>query len=39
MKSDLHRRGFMSIRHLMALEGYTDQDLYYDENEAPFNGR
>ncbi len=35
MKSDLHRRGFMSIRHLMALEGYTDYDLYYDENGKP----
>ena len=35
MKSDLHRRGFMSIRHLMALEGYTDHDLYYDENGKP----
>lgn len=35
MKSDLHRRGFMSIRHLMALEGYTDQNLYYDENGKP----
>ncbi|PHR11493.1 MAG: 4-phosphopantetheinyl transferase [Aequorivita sp.] len=35
MKSDLHRRGFMSIRHLLALEGYTDHDLYYDENGKP----
>ncbi|MGO3183996.1 MAG: 4'-phosphopantetheinyl transferase superfamily protein [Aequorivita sp.] len=35
MKSELHRRGFMSIRHLMALEGYTDHDLYYDENGKP----
>lgn len=35
MKSDLHRRAFMSIRHLMALEGYTDHDLYYDENGKP----
>lgn len=35
MKSDLHRRGFMSIRHLMALEGYSDFDLYYDENGKP----
>ncbi len=35
MKSDLHRRGFMSIRHLLALEGYTDFDLYYDENGKP----
>lgn len=35
MKSELHRRGFMSIRHLLALEGYTDHDLYYDENGKP----
>lgn len=35
MKSDLHRRGFMSVRHLLAEEGYTDFDLYYDENGKP----
>ena len=35
MKSDLHRRGFMSIRHLLAAEGYTDRDLYYDGNGKP----
>jgi 4'-phosphopantetheinyl transferase len=35
MKSELHQRGFMSIRHLLALEGYTDSDLYYDENGKP----
>lgn len=35
MKSDLHRRGFMSIRHLLAIEDYTDFDLYYDENGKP----
>lgn len=35
MKSELHRRGFMSIRHLLAIEGYTDHDLYYDENGKP----
>src|SRR5690606_1427331 len=35
MKSDLHRRGFMSIRHLLALGGYNDHDLYYDENGKP----
>ena len=35
MKSDLHRRGFMSIRHLLAEEGYTDHDLYYDEVGKP----
>lgn len=35
MKSDLHKRGFMSIRHLLALEGYTDFDLFYDTNGKP----
>jgi 4'-phosphopantetheinyl transferase len=35
MKSDLHRRGFMSVRHLLASAGYTDFDLYYDENGKP----
>jgi phosphopantetheinyl transferase len=35
MKSDLHRRGFMSVRHLLAQEGYVDHDLYYDENGKP----
>lgn len=35
MKSDLHRRGFMSIRQLLALEGYEDRDLYYDQHGKP----
>lgn len=35
MKSELHRRGFMSIRHLLAEAGYTDHDLYYDDNGKP----
>lgn len=35
MKSDLHRRGFMSVRHLLAEMNYTDHDLYYDENGKP----
>ena len=35
MRSELHRRGFLSIRHLMAQEGYKDADLYYDENGKP----
>lgn len=35
MKSELHRRGFMSIRHLLAVAGYTDHNLYYDENGKP----
>lgn len=35
MKSEIHRRGFMSIRHLMAEAGYVDQDLFYDELGKP----
>lgn len=35
MKSEIHRRGFLSIRHLLALAGYTDDDLIYDENGKP----
>lgn len=35
MKSDLHQRGFMSIRHLLNIAGYTDFDLYYDTNGKP----
>ncbi len=30
MKSELHRRGFLSIRHLMGSAGYVDSDLFYD---------
>lgn len=36
MKSILHQKGFLSIRHLLALEGYTDYDLYYDTNGKPY---
>ena len=36
MKSDLHRRGFLSIRLLLAEFGYQDSDLYYDDNGRPF---
>ena len=35
MKSELHRRGFLSIRHLMGLAGYVDHDLFYDEAGKP----
>lgn len=35
MKSEIHRRGFMSIRHLLAEAGYEDKDLYYDELGKP----
>ncbi|TPN87580.1 4'-phosphopantetheinyl transferase family protein [Aquimarina algicola] len=35
MKSEMHRKGFMSVRHLLAIFGYTDHDLYYDEFGKP----
>lgn len=35
MKSELHRRAFLSIRHLLALFGYVDTDLYYNEFGKP----
>lgn len=35
MKSDLHRRGFISVRHLLAEAGYTDFDLYYSNSGKP----
>jgi phosphopantetheinyl transferase len=35
MKSEVHRRGFLSIRHLLAEAGYIDHDLFYDESGKP----
>ncbi|MBQ4819789.1 4'-phosphopantetheinyl transferase superfamily protein [Aquimarina sp. MMG016] len=35
MKSEMHRRGFMSVRHLLAGFGYTDHDLFYDDFGKP----
>lgn len=35
MKSALHRRAYLSIRHLLALAGYTDHHLYYDAIGKP----
>jgi phosphopantetheinyl transferase len=35
MKSELHQKGFLSIRHLLNLAGYTDTDLLYDEFGKP----
>ncbi len=35
MQSEIHRRGFLSIRHLLKIEGYTDKDLYYDSMGKP----
>lgn len=36
MKSEMHRRAFLSIRHLLAERGYQDRDLYYNEQGKPF---
>ena len=35
MKSQLHQRGFLSIRQLLKKVGYTDADLIYDEFGKP----
>ncbi len=35
MKSELHRRGFLSVRHLLKEAGYTAEELYYDEAGKP----
>ena len=35
MKSELHQRGFLSVRHLLKEFGYQDSDLFYDENGKP----
>lgn len=35
MKSELHQRGFLSVRHLLKEAGYSDVDLYYTENGKP----
>ncbi|SDQ08849.1 4'-phosphopantetheinyl transferase family protein [Flagellimonas zhangzhouensis] len=35
MKSEAHRRAFLSIRHLLAEAGYVDHDLYYDDFGKP----
>jgi 4'-phosphopantetheinyl transferase len=35
MKSELHQRGFMSVRHLLKEAGLVDSDLIYDEYGKP----
>ena len=35
MKSQLHQRGFLSVRQLLETFGYTDFDLFYDDNGKP----
>ena len=35
MKSEIHQRGFLSVRHLLKAFGYNDSDLFYDQNGKP----
>ena len=35
MKSELHQRGFLSVRHLLKEAGYVDGDLFYNGNGKP----
>ena len=35
MKSEIHRRAYLSIRHLLHLAGYSDQDLFYTAEGKP----
>lgn len=35
MKSEIHRRGFLSVRHLLKAFGYTAADLFYDPEGKP----
>lgn len=35
MKSELHQRGFLSVRHLLEIAGYSDADLYYGPYGKP----
>lgn len=35
MKSQMHQRAFLSVRKLLATAGYSDADLFYDNNGKP----
>ena len=36
MKSEIHQKGFLSVRYLLKNFGYTDTDLFYDEYGKPY---
>jgi phosphopantetheinyl transferase len=36
MKSQMHQKGFLSVRHLLRVLGYTDQDLFYNNLGKPY---
>ena len=35
MRSEVHQKGFLSVRHLLKIAGYNDFDLYYNEYGKP----
>ncbi len=35
MKSTIHKKGFLSVRHLLAELNYTDDDLFYTDDGKP----
>jgi len=35
MKSEVHRRAYLSVRHLLAIAQYTDEDLTYSSEGKP----
>ncbi|MCF6350717.1 MAG: 4'-phosphopantetheinyl transferase superfamily protein [Flavobacteriaceae bacterium] len=35
MKSEIHKKGFLSIRHLLATLNYSDADLFYTSDGKP----
>ncbi len=35
MKSVLHQKGFLSVRHLLLVAGYTDAELFYTKDGKP----
>jgi len=36
MKSVIHQKGFLSVRHLLRTFGYSDQDLWYNDLGKPY---
>lgn len=35
MKSEMHQRGFLSVRKLLQIAGYSDFNLFYDDSGKP----
>lgn len=35
MRSEIHQKGFISVRHLLKEAGYSDGDLYYSDDGKP----